>query len=594
MLKEYYYLLAWNFLGLNSARMPQLPSKITKYLAHWSFYKDPSIERPLHSTDLGFASKPIAVHMLQAVANALVSLKKSTATDPSNTSCTTLSPCPPTTSIEDENTVLNVFIQGICQPSSKSTQEHSAASKLNPEKECTSSSSHSLQAGNDIAGLQENEEASDHSLILPSLDDQIDAIISGSRRMDHLSVPSKQPTIYSVFNSGSEDSIFFDADDDCRYTADTGQGGDAGSTHTNASDNRKNNTLDTLSGQNFGKESMSSPKRPKKTIRLVSNPFNASLGLSALNTASTQLGSSRHISEQDFDSSSSESVPEDEYEVEAIIDHLRLFNGQLQYLVKWIGYDISESTWETTDHLGHCPQAIQEFLEKCKDEPLRVTRAEWKAVKDEKQNLRQAVLARRARKAGASKSDHSSPSEQEDNKWDEHQPKTTRYAKPAVMPKSLLHAHSQTSNSIEAILDWRELPANATPMPASRSRRKRIEYLARLRCQKTEWMSHSRLLPSQIARFKEINHDLPPFAISLVEYTKFRRQVDDFIPSVLRFRAQNPPKAIRTPPPSSCLDEEPKNEVALTIDPQEEFLAFDCTHLLIAMCRCDAQVPIDD
>lgn len=92
------------------------------------------------------------------------------------------------------------------------------------------------------------------------------------------------------------------------------------------------------------------------------------------------------------------------------------------------------------------------------------------------------------------------------------------------------------------------------------------------------WVPHSRLLPSQIAKFKEINHDFPPFTVSAAEYMKFGWQVDGFISSVLRFRAQSSPKAISTPP-SSCLDEEAKSDMALTLDPHEEFLAFSRTHL---------------
>jgi Chromo (CHRromatin Organisation MOdifier) domain/Integrase core domain len=52
-------------------------------------------------------------------------------------------------------------------------------------------------------------------------------------------------------------------------------------------------------------------------------------------------------------------VKDDEYEVDEILNK-RITNGQAEYLVKWLGYDESEATWEPTRNL-YCPEKIQEF-----------------------------------------------------------------------------------------------------------------------------------------------------------------------------------------------------------------------------------------
>ena len=50
----------------------------------------------------------------------------------------------------------------------------------------------------------------------------------------------------------------------------------------------------------------------------------------------------------------------DEYEVEQILDS-RVRRRQLQYLVMWKGYPISEATWEPVVHLQNAPDAIHNF-----------------------------------------------------------------------------------------------------------------------------------------------------------------------------------------------------------------------------------------
>jgi Chromo (CHRromatin Organisation MOdifier) domain len=60
---------------------------------------------------------------------------------------------------------------------------------------------------------------------------------------------------------------------------------------------------------------------------------------------------------------------DEEYEAEAILDS-RKFRGQLQYLVKWSGYDDpNENTWEPAKHLLNAPLLLGEFHRAHPDKP---------------------------------------------------------------------------------------------------------------------------------------------------------------------------------------------------------------------------------
>jgi len=54
--------------------------------------------------------------------------------------------------------------------------------------------------------------------------------------------------------------------------------------------------------------------------------------------------------------------PETEYEVEDILGK-RMISGEAHYLVKWKGYDASESTWEPKNNLLNCARTLQQFEE---------------------------------------------------------------------------------------------------------------------------------------------------------------------------------------------------------------------------------------
>ncbi len=53
-----------------------------------------------------------------------------------------------------------------------------------------------------------------------------------------------------------------------------------------------------------------------------------------------------------------ENEPED-YEVESILDK-RTVSGQVQYLIKWKGYEHVDNTWEPVENLS-CPRLLEQF-----------------------------------------------------------------------------------------------------------------------------------------------------------------------------------------------------------------------------------------
>jgi len=53
---------------------------------------------------------------------------------------------------------------------------------------------------------------------------------------------------------------------------------------------------------------------------------------------------------------------EEEYEVEEILDKRKHYR-KIQYLVKWKGYPLSESSWEPESNIN-CPELLKEFKSK--------------------------------------------------------------------------------------------------------------------------------------------------------------------------------------------------------------------------------------
>jgi hypothetical protein len=53
---------------------------------------------------------------------------------------------------------------------------------------------------------------------------------------------------------------------------------------------------------------------------------------------------------------------EEEFEVESVVSYRR-HRGKPQYLIKWLRWPLSESTWENEKDLTHCDSALKHFHE---------------------------------------------------------------------------------------------------------------------------------------------------------------------------------------------------------------------------------------
>jgi poly(3-hydroxyalkanoate) synthetase len=53
-------------------------------------------------------------------------------------------------------------------------------------------------------------------------------------------------------------------------------------------------------------------------------------------------------------------VTHDEYDVEEIVGKC-FMEGHPYYLIKWAGYDASESSWEPLDHCVNCLDMIEDY-----------------------------------------------------------------------------------------------------------------------------------------------------------------------------------------------------------------------------------------
>ena len=68
---------------------------------------------------------------------------------------------------------------------------------------------------------------------------------------------------------------------------------------------------------------------------------------------------------------------EEEWEVETIMDS-RLHYNQLQYLVKWKGYDAP--TWQSATDLGHSSDLVRQFHQLWPDHPRPATLARARGI----------------------------------------------------------------------------------------------------------------------------------------------------------------------------------------------------------------------
>lgn len=50
-----------------------------------------------------------------------------------------------------------------------------------------------------------------------------------------------------------------------------------------------------------------------------------------------------------------------EYEVEKVVDSRLNKKGKMEYLIKWVGYDSSQNTWEPERNLATCRDMIEKY-----------------------------------------------------------------------------------------------------------------------------------------------------------------------------------------------------------------------------------------
>lgn len=69
---------------------------------------------------------------------------------------------------------------------------------------------------------------------------------------------------------------------------------------------------------------------------------------------------------------------EDEYEVEEIVDKRIGSKGNIEYLLKWVGYPSSENTWESVENMD-CQHLVKKFEEQRQSRQKNITTApSWK------------------------------------------------------------------------------------------------------------------------------------------------------------------------------------------------------------------------
>ena len=81
----------------------------------------------------------------------------------------------------------------------------------------------------------------------------------------------------------------------------------------------------------------------------------------------------------------------EEYEVEKIMDK-RYKNGKIEYLIKWVGYPITECTWEPLCNLTNIKPMIKEFEESIYNDYSDESNTEYYLIGKKRENINNSPI----------------------------------------------------------------------------------------------------------------------------------------------------------------------------------------------------------
>ncbi|CAJ0960660.1 unnamed protein product, partial [Mesorhabditis belari] len=127
------------------------------------------------------------------------------------------------------------------------------------------------------------------------------------------------------------------------------------------------------------KENMERREKSRSKSSSSSSSSSSSEGIPRIPTPTIEAGP-----DADSDAPSSDDSEADEYTVEKVLNHKKLRNGKLEFLIKWEGYGDADNTWEPEENLS-CANKIAEYWSSKKaDIPTEKSRATTPQKKKEK------------------------------------------------------------------------------------------------------------------------------------------------------------------------------------------------------------------
>ncbi|KAG0056294.1 hypothetical protein BGZ83_005661 [Gryganskiella cystojenkinii] len=91
----------------------------------------------------------------------------------------------------------------------------------------------------------------------------------------------------------------------------------------------------------------------------------AAVGLTRKPTKKASITASEEDEQDELEDSDDEDdgILEQEYEVEKILDHQTIRGGHYQFRIKWKGYHVNQSTWESRDALEGCQEMLKTYAQ---------------------------------------------------------------------------------------------------------------------------------------------------------------------------------------------------------------------------------------